>query len=232
MERWLLPRLIVVLVLFLGGAAFAANPYPPPASGSARVDPSRIRVGECAVFSGDGFASESAVAVDDNGVAAGTARADARGRFSKQLCYGADARRGRHVLTGTGTAPGNQPLSVSAVLIVEGVRQNAGGPSGSSGGSVAEGESGSSGNKAPDGSAGPGGVVGINEPGAVSGPGVPPGSNAGTPVEGDNVGLWRIGAGLLGLLVAMALSWWLLLLARRRKRDDDKGNPSMSPSPA
>jgi hypothetical protein len=111
------------LVLLGASTATAAGPYPPPSKGSGHVEPSRIRVGECAVFSGDGFAPATPVSVTDNGEPRGTTTSRADGTFSIRLCYSSNARRGRHDLVGTGAGAGGGTLSVSAVLIVEGVRQ-------------------------------------------------------------------------------------------------------------
>jgi hypothetical protein len=98
-------------VFAVGPIALAAGPYPPPTTGAGTVTPSRIQAGECAVFSGDGFASTTQVTVTDEGEPRGTALTDRNGRFSKELCYGADAKTGEHTLMGTGQ--GAEPAAAS-----------------------------------------------------------------------------------------------------------------------
>jgi hypothetical protein len=135
-----------VVVLTTAPLAFAGD-YPPASEAQGTVSPSRIKAGDCAVFSGSGFRSGAVIAVTDNGAARGTSTAAGDGRFSKRLCYGADAAPGRHVLQGTGDAAATaapaaarqaffrtaaaeaaQQRTVTAVLYIEGVSQS--GPSG------------------------------------------------------------------------------------------------------
>jgi hypothetical protein len=135
-----------VVVLTTAPLAFAGD-YPPASDAQGTVSPSRIKAGECAVFSGSGFRSGAVVAVTDNDAARGTSTAAGDGTFSKRLCYGADAAPGRHVLKGTGDAAATaapaaarqaffrtaaadaaQQRTVTAVLYIEGVSQS--GPSG------------------------------------------------------------------------------------------------------
>ncbi|MCU1622047.1 MAG: hypothetical protein JWL79_892 [Frankiales bacterium] len=140
----------LVVVLTTAPLAFAGD-YPPASDAQGTVSPSRIKAGECAVFSGSGFQSGAVITVTDNGAARGTSTAQGDGTFSKRLCFGADAAPGRHVLKGTGdaaatAAPASAPpaarqtffrtaaaeaaqqRTVTAVLYLEGVSQS--GPSG------------------------------------------------------------------------------------------------------
>ncbi|MCU1599858.1 MAG: hypothetical protein JWO22_567, partial [Frankiales bacterium] len=114
--------------------------------------PSRIKAGECAVFSGTGFRPGVTIAVKDNGNSRGSSTTDSKGAFHKQLCYDARTQAGKHVLKGTGEAsdttapaasasflrvPGAQAAglrTVTATLIVEGVSQTSPGRTGSPGG--------------------------------------------------------------------------------------------------
>jgi hypothetical protein len=133
-----------VVVLTTAPLAFAGD-YPPSSDAQGTVSPSRIKAGDCAVFSGSGFQPGAVVAVTDNGAARGTSTAAGNGTFSKRLCFGADAAPGRHVLKGTGDAAATaaaarpaffrtavaeaaQQRTVTAVLYIEGVSQS--GPSG------------------------------------------------------------------------------------------------------
>lgn len=225
MRRRLLLPLLLVAAFLASGIASAANPYPPPSSGSGRVDPSRIRLGECAVFSGDGFMPGGAVAVEDNGSSAGGAIADPEGRFSKRLCYGTDDKPGRHVLTGTGSASAGGSLSVSAVLIVEGGRRYAGASDSPT--------TGADGNAAAPGSGSVEQPVGITEPGAVAGPGPGADDNVRAPLSGDNTGAWRLAAGVFLVAAALLASCWLLLLLRRDRRSRrSRAETQPAPSPA
>jgi hypothetical protein len=127
-RRTLLAFLSVLLLGLLSpGIASAAGPYPPPAEGSGRVSDSRVQAGACVTFSGDGFAPLAPVTVRDNGVVVGTTHADAQGQFSFKVCFAADVKTGRHLLTGTGEGAGGGSLTVSAVVYVEGVSQSAAG---------------------------------------------------------------------------------------------------------
>ena len=98
--------LATVLVLATGTGA-RAECYPPnPANGSGQVDRSRVAPGECVVFSGNGFRPRADVTVADDGVIVGTSKANPKGEFSHQVCFGSGARPGQHVLTGTGADKG------------------------------------------------------------------------------------------------------------------------------
>jgi hypothetical protein len=208
------------LALLGTGVAQAAGPYPPPSKGTGHVEPSRIKVGECAVFSGDGFAPATVVAVSDNGASRGTATTNEDGEFSKQLCYPSNAQRGRHDLVGSGTGSDGQPLSVYAMLIVEGVSQSAGNPGTHPGG-------------APNGNPG-GGPHEVNG-GAVEGPPASDGgSSPSAPVGSENSGTRLLLLGVAALGFAFLASLLLLLLARRRNRrgEDDPSLGDASPLPA
>ena len=91
--------------------AFAGD-YPPSSDGEGRVEPSRIHGGECATFSGNGFLPHVTIAVTDNGADRGTATTTSKGGFAKELCYDYLTPAGRHVLRGTGQAPG-KPASAA-----------------------------------------------------------------------------------------------------------------------
>jgi len=224
------PRLRVVSVALLGllaapavalTPATAAGPYPPPSSGSASVNPSRIKAGQCTTFSGDGFAPGASVVVRDDGVPAGSATAGRNGAFRLRLCYGTDARTGQHVISGTGRTPEGPAQTVSAVLTITGVEQSAtGSPGGQSGGAVSGGQSSGA---VRGGTDGPGAVV--SAPQAVGVEGLGPAPRPDRSGSGDLVdeGLSFTGRGgliaFLGLAVALVASaWWLLLLGRRRNR--------------
>ena len=217
-------RLMVAAVAGLAllgtGVAHAAGPYPPPSKGTGHVEPSRIKVGECAVFSGDGFAPLTAVAVSDDGTAAGTTTTNTNGEFSKRLCYGSDAQRGRHDLGGSGTGSDGQPLTVYAVLIVEGVSQSAGNPATQQGGQAASGNSNSNSSSTGGSQAVP--VSGGTSDAAVGAP-ADGASSPTSPAGAENSGtrLLLLGAAALGF--AFLASLLLLLLARRRRRPQDAG---------
>lgn len=116
-----------LLLLLAPGSALAAGPYPPPDEGSGHVDDSRVQAGGCVTFSGDGFAAFTTITVKDNGEFVGTTTTNAFGEFSMEVCFDADARTGRHVLTGTGTAAdGSGSITVSAVVFIEGVSERPG----------------------------------------------------------------------------------------------------------
>lgn len=178
-----------VVALLFPSAVNAAGPYPPPSQGSGRVDPSRIQAGQCAVFSGDGFAPATTVAITDNGVSRGTTITTSSGTFSIRLCYATNAKRGRHNLAGTGMGAGGSTLTVTAFLIVEGVRQSASNPGTQPGGAPVS---------------GPG--VGGNSGGGVSG---------GLPFTGS---LDLLALALAGLVTVFLASLLLLLVPRRRRR--------------
>lgn len=126
-------RLAVVCALLLLGVgllsafqpARAAGPYPPPSTGHGWVDPSHVKVGECVIFSGDGFAPGALVEIRDNGKPVGVTHAGPDGVFHFKVCFAFGDARGRHVLTGTGLGADGRPLTVSAVVIVEGIRVSA-----------------------------------------------------------------------------------------------------------
>jgi hypothetical protein len=208
------------LALLGTGVATAAGPYPPPSKGTGRVEPSKIKVGECAVFSGDGFAPFTTVTITDNGDAAGTATTNTNGEFSKQLCYASDAKKGRHNLAGSGTGADGQPLTVTAVLIVQGVNQSAGNPATQPGGQAASGDSTGGSEAVP---------VAGGTSGAAQGPG-DPGSPA-TTVGAENSGTRLLALGLSAVGFAFLASLLLLLLARRRRRrEDGPSDPSLLPA--
>jgi hypothetical protein len=184
--------------------------------------PSHIKIGECAVFSGDGFAPLTSVAISDNGVGAGTAQANASGEFSKQLCYTSEAKRGRHDLAGTGRGAQGDTLTVTAVLIVEGARQSANNPSTTPGGAASGpggGTTATNGSLAPPGSSVIGGTSG-----AVAEPPAEPQQGGVVPVDSSTSG-WRLLAlGAAGLGFAFLASLLLLLISRRRRRaEGDEG---------
>lgn len=104
----------LVLVMSAAPLALAAD-YPPSSEAAGEVTPSRIKAGECATFSGRGFSALVVITVTDNDDAAGTTRTDVNGEFSKELCYGTDAKRGKHVLKGTGDAPDGTTVRSSAL---------------------------------------------------------------------------------------------------------------------
>jgi len=208
------------LALLGTGVAQAAGPYPPPSKGTGRVDPSHIKAGECAVFSGDGFAPLSPVAVSDNGVSRGSTTASSSGTFSIQLCYPTNASKGRHNLAGSGTGADGNPLTVYAVLIVEGVRQSASNPATQTGGQAASGDS-----------TGGSPVIGGTS-GAVALP-ADGGSSPAAPVGSESSGTRLLALGLSAVGFAFLASLLLLLLARRRRRRDDDGSsfdPSLLPA--
>jgi hypothetical protein len=208
--------------------AAAAGPYPPPSTGSATVHPSRIKAGQCTTFTGDGFATGTAVAVADDGAPAGTARADRNGAARLRLCFGTDARTGQHVISGTGATPAGSAQTVSAVLTITGVEQTASGQAGG----AATGTTGGTG-PSTSGAAAPGAVLGLTDPQAA---GVPDLSSA---PRTDRGGVRTAGAGggvlslhgvaalasVLGLLlVLVAAAWLLLLLGRRRSREHGRAS--------
>lgn len=129
--------LATVLVL-LTGAGARAECYPPdPNNGAGHVDKSRVAPGECVTFSGNGFRPSSTILVDENGNLAGTAKANNKGEFSKQVCFASDAEPGQHELHGTGpdkggdcgngnhamTAKATPQRTVTATVYVLGVGQ-------------------------------------------------------------------------------------------------------------
>jgi len=211
-----------LLTLGLAAPALAAGPYPPPPKGTGRVDPSRIAVGQCATFSGDGFQPATPVAVTDNGVTRGSVLASAQGTFSMQLCYPSDAQKGRHDLAGSGTGAGGSQLTVYAVLTVTGVRQSASNSSTQSGGAPSASDGGTTG--------GPEVVSGTT--GAIQ---ESPEVGAGSPVvpaTSANSGTRLIMLALTGLGFAFFASLLLLLIARRRRRREDDGplDPAFAPA--
>jgi hypothetical protein len=215
MRLRLMAAAVAGLALLGTGVAQAAGPYPPPSKGTGRVDPSHIKAGECAVFSGDGFAPSTPVAVSDNGVSRGTTMTSSSGTFSMRLCYATNATKGRHDLAGSGTGADGNPLTVYAVLIVEGVRQSASNPSTQTGGQAASGDS-------------TGGSDGVPVAGGTTGAAGAPGdggSSPATPVGSENSGSRLLLLGLTGLGFAFVASLLLLLLARRTRRDDGGASP-------
>lgn len=127
LRRTVAPAVAVGLVMLSSAPALAAKPapYPPPSTVSGHVEPDRIRPGECATFSGQGFSPSRSIVVTDNEAPAGTSTTDASGRFAKQVCYPGTTRPGRHTLRGTGdTSSGTQ--TASAVLHIQGVKQSSG----------------------------------------------------------------------------------------------------------
>jgi hypothetical protein len=221
---WLSGALVASTLLLGAGPALAAGPYPPPSKGTGHVDPSKIKAGECAVFSGDGFFPFKSVAVSDNGEARGSATTDVNGEFSKQLCYASNAKRGRHNLAGSGTGSFGDPLTVYAVLIVQGVSQSASNPSTHQGGAAAS--TGTTGGSSAT-------VVSGGTSGAVQAPPaveVPAGSAS--PVASANSGTRLIMFGVTCLLLAFLMSMLLLLIARRRRRSENDAPYGAMPMPA
>lgn len=220
--------MVAGLVSFgLVAPAMAAGPYPPPPKGTGRVDPSRIAVGECATFSGDGFKPRTAVAVSDNGAARGTTTTTDQGTFSMRLCYTSDAQKGRHDLAGSGTGANDSPLTVYAVLTVTGVRQSAGNPQTQSGGAPSSSSSTTGGATST-----------TTEPEAVQGttgamqesPAVTEGSPV-VPAGTENSGTRLIMLGITGLGFAFLASLLLLLIARRRRRREEGDlDPALMPA--
>lgn len=222
------------LLALVSGAATAAGPYPPPSSGSASVNPSRIKPGQCTTFSGNGMAPGAAVEVADDGIPAGSATATQGGTFKLRLCYGTDARTGQHVISGTGRSPEGPLRTVSAVLTITGVEQSAGGTGGSAAGAV---RGGSAGGTSAPGTAVSAPGVGVSAPEAVAGdPGVLPRTADGLVAAGGPQGsrffdgLAGLGAFLGALLALVAAAWLLLLLGRRRRRDE--AEDQLQPQPA
>lgn len=207
-----------LLALGVAAPAMAAGPYPPPPKGTGRVEPSRIAVGQCAVFSGDGFAPATPVTISDNGVVRGTTATTAQGTFSFQLCYPSDAQKGRHDLAGAGTGAGGSPLTVYAVLIVTGVKQSSNNPSTQSGGAPSSSTTGGTSTTTTDPEA-VNGTTGALAEGPVVNEGAPT-VRAGT----ENSGTRLIALGLTGLGFAFLASLLLLLIARRRRRREDEGD--------
>jgi hypothetical protein len=215
-----------LLSLGLVTPALAAGPYPPPPQGTGRVDPSRIKVGQCAVFSGDGFMPATTVTVRDNGVVRGTTLTTSAGTFSFQLCYSSESQKGRHDLAGSGTGADGAPLTVYAVLIVQGVNQSRSNPSTRSGGQAASGTTG-------DSATSTGATVESGSTGAVQLPPAEAPANGSTvPAGEENSGARLIILGLTGLGFAFLASLLLLLLARRRRRreDDQPLDPAWTPA--
>lgn len=230
----LMSAAVAGLALLGTGVAQAAGPYPPPSKGTGHVNPSRIKVGECTVFSGDGFAPLSSVAVSDNGSARGSARADSSGAFSIRLCYTTNDTRGRHDLAGSGTGSDLSPLTVTAVLIVEGVRQSPGNHSTVPGGQPATGPGSAGGTAGRSGSTGAAAAPGTVTPQGASGS-----SSAGSaddvvagnpilPVGGSNSGLRLVLLVLTSLGFALATCFALLLLARRRPAREDDSSAALA----
>ena len=216
MSRMRLLGAVMAGGLLLGAApALAANPYPPPSKGTGTVTPSHIKVGECAVFSGDGFAPAATVAVTDNGASSGSAVTDVNGQFSKQLCYTSDAKKGRHDLAGTGRGSQGDTLEVTAVLIVEGARQSASNPTTAQGGAPAGRSSGPSSPSTA--------VVAGETSGAVQEPPAEPQAGGLAPVDSSSSGLRLLALGAGGLAFAILASLLLLLISRRRRRDEAEG---------
>lgn len=218
--RWVVAGLVAVATLLSAGPALAKNPYPPPSHGSATVVPSRIQAGQCAVFSGTGFMPGTTVAIADNGASAGTALADVNGDFSKQICEGANAKRGKHTLTGSGTGSDGNPLTVSAVLTVTGVKQSASSTTTSPQGSSSDPEGTATGPQAntssPQGSLTGSTTGGLGAPPPVSGLG----TESQVPAAGSNSGTHLLAYGLSGLGFAFLASLLILLLERRRRGGD------------
>ena len=220
MSRFAVLGAVLVAGVALGATpALAAGPYPPPSQGTGTVEPSHIKIGECATFSGDGFAPLTSIAVGDNGADAGTTTTDVNGQFSKQLCYPSGSKKGRHDLTGTGSGSQGDTLTVTAVLIVEGASQSASNPSTAQGGSAGP-AAGTSGSGPSSSVTAPTAVVGgtssaVREPPAV------PQQGSVTPVSDSTSGLRLIALGATGLGFALLASLLLILISRRSRRSAD-----------
>jgi hypothetical protein len=220
---------VVAGTLLLGaGPALAAGPYPPPSKGTGHVEPSRIHVGECAVFSGDGFADRTTVSISDNGTSRGTAVTNDEGEFSKQLCYPQGSQLGRHDLAGSGTGSEGDQLTVYAVLIVQG------GPGGSSDSAVEGTTSGSGTGSGTGTGTGGGNQATVDEGSAVTNPdsaATTGGSSSGTSGATDASSSSGVfGSGLIAipaLGIGIALAALLLLLLYKRRRDNGRDEPDV-----
>lgn len=205
--------------------AVAAGPYPPPSSGSASVNPSRIKAGQCTNFTGTGFASGASVDIRDDGTPAATATATANrsGAARTRLCFGTDARTGQHLISGTGITPEGPPRTVSAVLTITGVEQSGGGSSAGSSTGTTPGTTSAGVDQTPGALV----VTGPEAVGAPDGSSVPrtdAGGVGGNPSTAGSSGFSLSGlvalATFFGLLLALVVSAWLLLLiGRRRERE-------------
>src|SRR5688500_9406249 len=79
----------------LGAIVFTASPsaaqtctYPPkPSTGEGSVDKTRVAVGDCVKFSGDGFLKNSSVSISDNGSPQPAAKATGAGDFKTKVCF-------------------------------------------------------------------------------------------------------------------------------------------------
>jgi hypothetical protein len=126
--------LLWVLVASLGASAASAADYPLPTSGQGSVDASSVQAGSCVNFSGGGFKPGTRISIADNGRPVGTTRADAHGNFTHQVCFGTDAKLGKHTLTAAGVGANGASRVVSAVVYVNGVSSSpAEGPGGGNG---------------------------------------------------------------------------------------------------
>ena len=123
---------VLLLTVGTGSVAAAAAPYPPPATGSGKVAPSRVKQGHCTTFSGDGFAGGSSLRISDDGTFYGTTSTSTKGDFSAPVCFANDAKIGDHVLSAEGpnaqVAP-SDPADrvVTATVTVTGVEQSGNG---------------------------------------------------------------------------------------------------------
>jgi hypothetical protein len=117
--RILTGALSLLLLTLVGVSQAVAAPYPLPTSGEGQVTRSTI-------FSGGGFLPGSTVMITDNGKLVGTTKADKKGNFRDQVCFGTDAALGKHTLAGTGTGANGAGRVVTAVVTVIGAEASGG----------------------------------------------------------------------------------------------------------
>ncbi|HVF04200.1 MAG TPA: hypothetical protein VNA20_05115 [Frankiaceae bacterium] len=114
----------LVLVLTLGGTVPAAQAQYPPTVSAGRVSRSEVKQCQCTMFTGDGFAPNSSVAIYDRGPDGveeflGTATTDNRGTFRFKACFDENDDQGSHTLIGRGTGVDGRPREVRATVDLE-----------------------------------------------------------------------------------------------------------------
>jgi hypothetical protein len=224
-------------VLLLGGQvgpAQAAGPYPPdPSEVQVTVDRTRVQAGGCVNVLGNGFKPGTQVRVSDDGRFVGVATVNAQTRFTRQVCFSASAKRGRHTLTADGFEVHGYAASGSAAVTVLGIAvSNPSNPPGGGNGN-GNGNGGGNGNGTGgfNGTGGTTGDTGVTIPPTASPEPTASASpepvtttepNAGGPLQGgEDDGLSKLMAAGLGLLALLLLAGLFGLLARRRRDEED-----------
>lgn len=118
-----------VIVLTASPAAAQTCTYPPkPSTGEGTVDRTRVAVGDCVKFEGDGFLKNSSVNISDNGAPQPAVKATGTGSFKTKVCFNSSASIGDHVLEGRGLTEGDDQCAtreriVTARVTVTGVQE-------------------------------------------------------------------------------------------------------------